>query len=401
MASSIYDWKDRNDPQNEFDGLFRFLTFNDSLSDSSMGGEAFLVLHEDIKQVDDFDSKVLKPMQSLQKKVENYQNALRANQYSPRIELELKEVQEDVDKIKVAIKHIANNELRQRVFNIKYRILSNGLTFLKTEDWLGKSNNPEHRDAINRTKFIADKQCFIYLKYSLHRHKHHNGQEDRLTSVHKIDHGNYKRGALKLVEDLNRSIIEIKEREVENFDSPDHYLQGFISYAKSLLISLEATKLIEKEEALRKRDYLDNIFWSWKAVASRTQKVRSEKKDTRDSNSKGIVEFFQAISILVATFSLIIHVSFNVLREPNSSFMLKGTIYQDLPLYFKSTVVLDVLTFLFTLVVFMVAGWIIWQPHGLVRRPIGWFVHNFGIIYVNVLRALLVAVAVLCIGLTI
>ncbi|ANB25566.1 hypothetical protein A6F57_10365 [Alteromonas stellipolaris] len=403
FATSIFDWKDRKDDKKEYDGLFRFLVFGESQSDGSMKGEAFLVLHDDIKQIQTFPKSVLTPLKELSDKISNYQSALKKNQYSPVVELDLTEVSSDIEKVKVAIRQIANNELKQRIFNIKYVIMKNGLTFLKTVDWLGQSNNPEHRDIIESTKYIADKQCFIYLKYSLHRHKHHNGQEDRLTSVHKIDHQDLEKTSMKLVEDLNRSLIEIKEREVENFESPDHYLQGFISYAKSLLQSLAASNLISKAELDSKNAYLDNMFWSWKAVASRAQKVKSTAKEKQDSDSKGIVEFFQAISILVATFSLLVHASINVLKIDNINELLTSTPYKNISEYFSSPVtILNVLTGLFVLIVMMVAGWIVWQPHGVVKRPLRWLRRNFKQKYLmHIVRAVIIAMVVFILGISI
>jgi hypothetical protein len=402
VVSSVYDWKDRDDENNEYDGLFRFITFGETKEDGSMEGEAFLVLHDDIKQVQNFPQTVLEPMKTLEQKIAQYQASLRENQYSPNTKLELSDVKSDIEQIKIAIRHIANNELQQRVFNIKYIILSNGITCLRTEDWLGQNNSPEHRESIDGTKYIADKQCFIYLKYSLHRHKHHNGQEDRLTSVHKIDQQAPNKSALKIVDDLNRSIIEIKEREVENFESPDHYLQGFISYAKSLLHSLELMSLIAAEEAKNKRAYLDNMFESWKAVASRTQKAREILRGKQESDSKGIVEFFQAISILVATFSLIIHASFNVLKGQDVEAVLKGTIYEKISEHFSSsTTILDVLACLFLLIVLMVSGWIISQPNGIVRRPVRWIRRHFNKITMFLFRIGLVALIIFFIGISI
>ncbi|RPH15862.1 MAG: hypothetical protein CBB67_016495 [Alteromonadaceae bacterium TMED7] len=402
LVSSIYDWKDRRDEKNEYDGLFRFITFGETQSDGSLIGEAFLVLHDDIKQVANFPKEVLEPMNALEQEVLSYQQALKENQYSPSVELDLGEVQKKIERIKVAIKHIANNELLERVFNIKYRILSNGLTLLRTEDWLGQSNSPEYKNAIERTKYIADKQCFIYLKYSLHRHKHHNGQEDRLTSVHRINEEAPSQTALKLVEDLNRSIIEIKEREIENLDSPDHHLQGFISYAKSLLNSLELTKLLSEEEAGNKRQYLDNMFGSWMSVASRSEKRKAQKQDKEEKDSKGIVEFFQAISILVATLSLIIHTSFRFFTTEGADVLINGTIYENVSLYISSsTKILDVLAILFLLVVLMVSGWIIWQPHGIVRRPIRWARRDFGKKAMFILRSVLIALLIFTIGVSI
>ncbi len=308
VISSVYNWKDREDKKNEYDGVFRFITFGQTQPDGSMEGEAFLVLHEDINKVASFDSTVLNPLRELASLVEKYQKALKINQYAPSIELELDKVADKIVSVKAAIKEIANNELRQRVFNTKYVILPNGLTFLKTEDWLGINHSPQNRSEIEHSKFIADKQCFIYLKYSLHRHKHHNDQEDRLTSVHRIDAKVPKNTALKLIGDLNRSIVEIKEREMEKLSSPDHYLQGFISYAKSLVYALEQYRFIEPFEASTKRAYLDNMFGSWEAVVAKAQGEKSEYQSKRENNAKGIVEFFQALSILVATFSLIFRV---------------------------------------------------------------------------------------------
>ncbi len=406
VVSSVYDWKDREDNKNEYDGEFRFLTFGATQPDGSMEGEAFLILHEDSKKVTKFGSTVLSPLKDLASLIDSYQGALKVNQYSPTVTLELKEVVNKINAIKASIREIANNELRQRVFNTKFIILPNGLTYLRTEDWLGVNYSPENRSELEHSKFIADKQCFIYLKYSLHRHKHHNGQEDRLTSVHKIDTKDPRNTGLKLIGDLNRSIAEIKEREIEKLSSPDHYLQGFISYAKSLVFALEQYKFISPIEAATKSAYLDNMRGSWEAVIAKTQEEKTESREKRESNSKGVVEFFQALSILIATFSLIFNASFKLVQKEKTIQLLDGTLYEGIVDYLNSPIAMfNILIVLFFMTVIMVAGWIVWQPHGLVRRSVAWLKKRYKSSIINGIRlimvTLIVALIVFCLGLTV
>jgi len=53
------------------------------------------------------------------------------------------------------------------------------------------------------------------------------------------------------------------------------------------------------------------------------------------------------------------------------------------------------------MIVTMVAGWIVWQPHGLVRRPIAWLIKHLKGKMLLLVRTIIVALFVFSLGLVV
>lgn len=113
-----------------------------------------------------------------------------------------------------------------------------------------------------------------------------------------------------------------------------------------------------------------------------------------------------SLSILIATFSLIFNASFKLVQKEKTIQLLDGTLYEGIVDYLNSPIAMfNILIVLFFMTVIMVAGWIVWQPHGLVRRSVAWLKKRYKSSIINGIRlimvALIVALIVFCLGLTV
>lgn len=306
VTSSVCDWKDRKDPNNKFSGIFRFLTVFTTQPNGDATGQAFLWAQKEETKSPHIEKEVLKPLRTLQNQVSNYEKSLRTSQYDPTQKLGSEFVENTIRDACDAITRLNSNELKHRIIVVNFHIASNGLTVLKTEvrDGVDNSEDEARRKEAEHSSFISAKQAFIYLKYTLHTHKHHPEQEDRLTIVHYIDKGNTGDLGLKLIEDLRRSAIEIKGTAIKNEPSAEHLLHGFISYTKSLIEALNEKGLISKETASIKKSFFDNMLGSWESIIQKAKEQKEQNKERKAKETKAIDDSLQAISMLLATISV-------------------------------------------------------------------------------------------------
>lgn len=366
IASSVFDWKDREDENEEYNGLFRFITIASS-KDNAMEGVAYLVLHNDIVDSETFRNDILLPMMQLQSKVAEYEKALEHDQYTPSCILKTETVEKSVKGLQSSLDTYANRQMKGRIIKVKYKILHNGLVFLETESREGIDD--EESNEINHHSYIAAKQTFIYLKYSLHNHKHHIKEEDRLTVAHRINPHKPEETAQRLIDDLRRSVIELKEREFRRIESPEHYLQGFISYSKSLIEALAETSLISNEVATVKKSYFDNMLQSWQSLAHRTEAQQSKELKENEDKLKGWGDFLQGVSVLIAVIALIFQGLKYIYSSDGVADKVAKTPFAFLNDYFSNPdKLIPIFVFLFFIVIFSLTVKEVINPLSPVRR---------------------------------
>lgn len=101
----------------------------------------------------------------------------------------------------------------------------------------------------NGCKIIA-RQAYYYIKYTWHRHQHHDSRAETLTTVHMaasdIDKKEFPK---KLIEDLKRNLVVFKR----GIDNSSHRkvlkAKGIVSYAKALV------------EIMKSRDFINMDFY--------------------------------------------------------------------------------------------------------------------------------------------
>ena len=94
-----------------------------------------------------------------------------------------------------------------------------------------RETNPDD----DESRFIFTRQCYYYIKYTFHRHQHHDASVDSLTTIHPVPVEDHDIGIL-LLEDLKHSLVELKRvtRDAD-YDGLVH-TKGIVSYAKSLAV---------------------------------------------------------------------------------------------------------------------------------------------------------------------
>jgi len=140
---------------------------------------------------------------------------------------------------------------------------------------------------------------------------------------------------LNLVDELRKSIIEIKDREFSNIDSPEHFLQGFISYTKSLVHSLAEQDLISHKIEKLKNAYFDNMLQSYQSLVFRAKKVKLHKELILENRAKSFSETLQSISIFIGISTLIFHGFRYVIADPSTSSKIKDTPFVILEDFFS------------------------------------------------------------------
>jgi hypothetical protein len=120
-----------------------------------------------------------------------------------------------------------------------------------------------HRSQSSDEQKLLLRQVYYYLKYTFHRHQHHDQNNDSLTTIHAIAPSADKQGSDNLgealVQDLKHSIVEMKRKadgcEYETLVR----IEGIIAYAESLVVASYAEKLLSKERMDQELQYLENL----------------------------------------------------------------------------------------------------------------------------------------------
>jgi hypothetical protein len=408
VVSSVQNWKDRPDVEGAYDGHFRFITISKTSKNGSMNGVAFLLLDSDVLKHGSFVTDVLAPLTALEEKIKEYKNAIAADQYQPTLELDIQRVEKEIDRIETMIIQFCNQELKDRIIMIQYSILSNGLFFVKPVMREDLYDDVEIRKAVTHSNFIAAKQCFIYIKYSLHTHKHHAVAEDRLTSIHPINKEKIEETGLRLINDMECSIIEIKEMGVNKMDASQHYMLGFISYSKSLIQSLVEVNIIEPTEGTNRIEFFNNMLQSWRSLILRHDSNAKELayKKSKDADAitykeskdvDAIGEFFQSLSLLVTVFALFFSGIRWYIPKDNSFEDMYGTQYEFLSVFFDNPIRTFIVLGISVLT--LISLRIITNPHGVIRRPLKYIWNKTTIKgLVNLIRGLLVVVFIFTLG---
>jgi len=98
-------------------------------------------------------------------------------------------------------------------------------------------------------KIIA-RQAYYYIKYSWHKHQHHDHRAETLTTIHKIHSAGGSDIAERLVGDLKRNLVKFK-REIDHTSHRDILkAKGIVTYAKALV------------EIMRSKRFVDDDFYN-------------------------------------------------------------------------------------------------------------------------------------------
>ncbi len=106
----------------------------------------------------------------------------------------------------------------------------------------------------NDRKIIA-RQAYYYIKYSWHKHQHHDSRAETLTTIHRV-HGSGSEVAERLVGDLKRNLVKFK-REIDHTSHRDILkAKGIVTYTKALVEIMKSKKFIKDDFYNREINHL-------------------------------------------------------------------------------------------------------------------------------------------------
>ncbi len=134
-------------------------------------------------------------------------------------------------------------------------------------------------------------QAFYFIKYSLHKHYHHEVHDDSITTIYDTDNNDI---ATCLINELKKSLVDIRRGFSENGHHSLFRSKGIIAYGKSLIESCYATKKIETKQYLEQMSYMNNIAESLDNIAENL-KWELEKKIDASNRFRSWVLLFLAV----------------------------------------------------------------------------------------------------------
>jgi len=175
-----------------------------------------------------------------------------------------------------------------KYFKTNFVLLSSGFTFLKHD--ISKS---EASDQLAETSKIIARQSYYYVKYSFHKHSHHDKSAESLTTIHSIPAKNEDIGKI-LSDGLKQSLVKLK-RDSEASDYKK-FLQakGIVSYAKSLLVSCEKEGFIHPDDYRTERLYIENLGESLESSGRRIE-AQLAAKERISSNYRSLILFIVSV----------------------------------------------------------------------------------------------------------
>lgn len=158
--------------------------------------------------------------------------------------------------------------------SLNFSVSPSGLTRIRV--------NPLSDELDEKSAYIVARQAFYYLKYSIHSHKHHDDEQDSLTTITPESPG----CGLRLVCQLKRELTSLsRAQRVDNRVHETSTAKGIIGYAKSLLIGLNIEGVIDDDELKREIQYFNNVAESFESqecsIARKEQRIETIKAKSK------------------------------------------------------------------------------------------------------------------------
>lgn len=146
------------------------------------------------------------------------------------------ELKEGIDQVREKLKQVSAND--DSYYQANFELEQNGLVHLSYQN---KGNSSDYLDG----KLIT-RQSYYYIKYSWHRHQHHDSRSETLTTCHEFtsDSENEEIGR-RLIGDLKRNLVRFKRSVDHSSHREVLKATGIVSYTKALVEILKTKKYIE------------------------------------------------------------------------------------------------------------------------------------------------------------
>jgi hypothetical protein len=240
ILHSTVDWKDFDDEEDQLSGLWSVIVLSERSIDSSKHtGNIYFMLNKK-----DDNNKPWYESIEITHKI-NYQ--LNTEQYA------------DVPKrflgLEKKLKHTCSTS--ENCYKAKFVLEQDGVV------WIEPLSNDD-----NERKIIA-RQAYYYIKYSWHKHQHHDARAETLTTAHKIEDKNAEIYlANSLIGDLKRNLVKFK-REIDITSYRDILkAKGIVSYTKALVEIMKSKEFIDNDFYRREINHLEYFQESLDVISS-------------------------------------------------------------------------------------------------------------------------------------
>lgn len=178
----------------------------------------------------------------------------------------------------------------QHFYEVSFSVDPRGFTKLKLTNHLS--------EVAENKAYLALRQAFYYIKYSLHAHKHHYIEEDSLTTIVPYKASSPESVGLKLLGQLKRELTSIKRTYSSGGQKAFGEEQGIISYMNSLCASLKSAKYLEPSTYKREKEYLSSLSNSFYVQSGKRDKRDKSESDIRNTYRTYVAWAFSLVSIL-------------------------------------------------------------------------------------------------------
>jgi len=154
--------------------------------------------------------------------------------------------------------------------------------------WISPSPEDE-----NDRKIIA-RQAYYYIKYSWHKHQHHDHRAETLTTIHKYN--NNEGVAVGLIGDLKKNLVKFKREIDEGSHREILKAKGIVTYAKALVEIMKSKKFIEDDFYNREINHLGYFQESLEISSAGIEKDISLHAQAVNDARAGILFVFAMIT---------------------------------------------------------------------------------------------------------
>lgn len=205
-------------------------------------------------------------------------NSKTKNEEEPNLITEFKELQTEID--------LVSEEKGSQCIKVSFNLDQDGIVHLK-------NCNDIYKDDLNSK--LLTRQAYYYIKYTWHRHQHHDSRSETLTTTHEFDlNTTNEEIAEKLISDLKRNLVRFKR----SIDHSSHRevlkAKGIVSYAKSLVEIMQTKGFIEEDFYKREISHLDYFKDSLEIISAGIEKdILMHNRSVNDA--RALVLFIFAI----------------------------------------------------------------------------------------------------------
>jgi hypothetical protein len=300
VMQSWVDWRDRL----QGDGEFRVVVLAEASDSANLDGRSIkgtLLMFPKVysKQFVEYHDQILVRIHELHKRYEAFRKSAPTTTMLthewPSCQQDLNEKWDNLYSLVTSNKPLGPG---QEVYSVDFLIDHYGFTYL---DYRETELDVEYPLSAH-DKYVITRQAFYYVKYPLHKHKHHAEESDALTTIvpHRVKEE--KVFSTQILGQLKRELVRIKRTQRQNHRrQDDSEAVGILGYMQSLLASCLAIGFIDDDLYNRELNWLKGMELSFSAQNSRI-KIDNDRRDHAGQVSRQwmayILAFFTAFCVI-------------------------------------------------------------------------------------------------------